>query len=520
MSVCFILTAGLLYCQLKEFDIRQSDAPAALATIQRDFPNSVCLTIYSSIPNLRFESNMNGIEGERSRPEEGKYLVYLKPMKQLITVKALDYKESLISIPAGLKAKESIYYNIEPKAVSLKTEKGSFTLNSYPSGADIRIDGIPTFKEKTPYTFESFAAMTYKITLSKQRYETLETTITIDKDRALSKTVELKPQWADLKISSEPTGSEVYLQNKLIGRTPLDLSGVQAGLDPGEYQIELRALSEFYAPVKQSVKLKAGELTDLNLNHRDISGYLRTIPSHRPVNITMDNRPVPELERGESIRLLARKYIIKADYLGEHKNAFQPFTAEAELKAGEHKDLPLAFQPKQGTIRIKSNENGVSYSLYDMETGKTYEWIGEKTPPTIYAGAYKLTATKQGFKKINRDIDFQGGSYPLELNLISLDALYNGKIKFWSFNKYSVGSVSLASLIATGVLYSLAQSYYNEYQKTPSSAAAADFKQATKTAMTLTYACVGVDVIGIGWTVHSYLKQRKWKQAMLEEMEK
>jgi hypothetical protein len=596
MLVCFILIAGSVYCQLKEFEIRQSETPDAIAVIQRDFPNAICLCIYSSIPNLSYESNMDGIEGDRNLPEEGKYLIYLKPMRQIITIKALGYRESYIQIPAGLKAKDSIYYLIEPKAASLKTEKGTFILNSVPAGADISIDGIPTFQAKTPYTFENFAAMTYKVSISKTRYATAEITITIDKDKPLSKTVELNPMWAELKIGSEPAGSIVYLNQKQVGITPCEISGLQNGLDPGKYSLELKPASEFYEQIKQTLNLKAGDKVDLKPLHKDNSGYLQInispqpveatingkldtalsrgekvrlkagnydlrvsksgadgqfyLPyiesfeltalehkvisnvlsdlsgslqltfSHNPAQILLNNAENPALARGESLRLSSKQYRIKAIYQGEHYSAFPPFTADFALSAGESKTLPIVFQPKQGTIEIISKVDDISYSLLDKETGKTITWNKINKSPTIYSGAYTLTAIKQGYRKYTQEISFEAGSYPVEINLINISAMYKNKLSYWSVNQYAGSSITLATLAATTLFYLQAQSNYELYKKTNSSADAANYKHKSQAAATMFYGSLALDFVSMGWTVHALLKKHKWKAAMQNEMNK
>lgn len=594
--MCYLLIAGSVYGQLKEFDIRVSEAPEAIAVIQRDFPNSVCLCIYSSIPSLNYESNMDGIDGSRNNPMEGKYLIYLKPMRQIITIKALGYRESYIQIPAGLKAKESIYYLIEPKAASLKTEKGTFVLNSFPVGADIRIDGFPTFKEKTPYTFEDFAAMTYRVSISKTRYETMETTIAIDKDKPLSKTVELKPLWAELKISSEPSGSIVYLNQKQVGITPMEMSGVQAGLEPGVYRLELKPASEFYEPINQTIDLKAADKIELNPKHADLSGYiqidispqpveallngmlnpalsrgekvrlkaskydvkisksgadgqfylpytesvelkaqdtinitkalsdqsgsLRMTFSHSPVSVSLNNMETTSLARGENLRLVAKPYSIKAIYQGEHKSAFPPYTSEFDLAAGESKILPIVFQPKQGNIEVTSKVNDISYTLFDKETGKTIEWSKEDNSPPIYAGDYTLTAIKQGYRKYTQEISFKGGSYPIEIDLQNIAAIYKNKLTFWSVNKYAGSSITLAALAATTMFYLQAQNNYDQYKKTNSSDTAADYRQKYQSDATMFYGGLAVDIVGLSWTVHSFQKKHKWKSAMQNEMDK
>lgn len=520
LLLCFLLIAGSLYCQLKEFDIRQTDSPAALAVIQRDFPQSVCLSVYSSIPNLSFESNMDGIEGDRSKPEEGKYLVYLKPTRQIITVKAMGYRESYIQIPAGLKAKESIYYLIEPKATSLKTEKGSFVLESNPAGADIRIDGIPTFAAKTPYTFENFAAMTYKISLSFPRYATLETTITIDKSKPLSKTVELQPTWAELKISSTPAGSTIYLNKKPVGTTPLELTGSAAGLDAGVYALELIPASEYYAPYNQSLTLKAGDKVNLTPVHRDISGYLQLDISLTPVSITLNNAAQPSLASGANVRLTAGDYSLKAEYQGAHKSAFPPVTTELSLSAGQNQKLPITFIPRQGTIQTQSKPQGIEYQLTDKETGKIFEWNEDKDSPVVYAGDYSLTAVKSGYRKYHKELTFNGGNYPLEVSLINIDALYQRKLTYWSANTYYTGGAALVTLAATAVFYSQVQSNYDQYQKAVTSSAAADYKQKTETATTFYNVGLGLDVVAVSCIAYSFLKKYQWQSKMRKEMEK
>lgn len=249
------LFTGFLFAQLKEFEIREAPAPAGIA-LTMDHPDCAQLVINSQIMGLRFESNMAGIREQRHLPREDKYLIFITPIRQIITVKAAGFIENQLGAAFELKAKERKYFVINEQKQASSSTKGSFTLNSVPSGALIQIDGFPGFRERTPYRFKDYRAMNYELSLSLEGYDDYRYQMQILPDQEASDTITLKPNFAELVITSAPNAT-LYLNGVRKGNTPQSFEGVKNGLKPGEYTITLE--QNRYKRIEERIYLSAGD---------------------------------------------------------------------------------------------------------------------------------------------------------------------------------------------------------------------------------------------------------------------
>ncbi|MBN1302665.1 MAG: hypothetical protein JW995_15710 [Melioribacteraceae bacterium] len=187
----FILLGSILtQAQLKEFEVRQEEPPVSIPIFPSN-PDDAAVIIYSSIPDLYFESNTGGIVDIKGDAREGKYILIVRPERQIITVKLRGFKEEQIRL-MSLEAKSVKYYSVEEKKILMTTEKGKFILNTIPQGAEFVVDGLP-IKATTPYESDEFRAETYKITIKKNGYEAQEIFLEIEPGKIISKTVELTP---------------------------------------------------------------------------------------------------------------------------------------------------------------------------------------------------------------------------------------------------------------------------------------------------------------------------------------
>ena len=193
LQVLLILTVLVnvnYFAQLKEFEIRQETPPEAIPVFPNN-PDDAALIVYSSLTSLNFESNTGGITDIKGSTLDGKYVILLKPERQILIVKSPGFREGQIKL-MSLETKSVLYYSIEQRQKLLTSEKGKFILNTIPQRAEFEVDGLP-IKSATPYESEEFRAGTYKIKIKKTGYEPVEVLLTIEAGRVISKTVELIP---------------------------------------------------------------------------------------------------------------------------------------------------------------------------------------------------------------------------------------------------------------------------------------------------------------------------------------
>ena len=125
-----------------------------------------------------------------------------------------------VSEPAKSKVAAVKKPAVKSRKAALKT--ALLSINSKPTGASVYIDG--KLAGKTPYLNKKHKLGKSKIKVAKKGYKSDLFTVNLKKDRELMVKLQ-KPKpvatTALLSIRSEPTGANVYIDGKLVGKTPL-----------------------------------------------------------------------------------------------------------------------------------------------------------------------------------------------------------------------------------------------------------------------------------------------------------
>ncbi len=250
-NIFFIITVFIIsmsrqgFAQLKEFEIKELKPPPSIPVFI-NYPDNAALIIYSSLTNLYFESNMDAIVDDISTPQEGKYILIIREKtKQIITVKAIGFREGKIKVPK-LNAKEVKYYQIEQLII-----EGILAVQSTPEDAEIYIN--ESLYGSTPYEGK-FKKGTYKITLKKDMYYDLFQTVEVISDTTMEYFFDLFPKFGTLSLTSEPTDAEVFLDGSLKGKTPIEIDKILSG----EHSLTLKKGRD-YKDFRKAITIKDGE---------------------------------------------------------------------------------------------------------------------------------------------------------------------------------------------------------------------------------------------------------------------
>ena len=140
--------------------------------------------------------------------------------------------------------------------VIAKLPLAQLSLSSSPSGADVYING--DYRGETPLML-SLSPGGYTVTFRKEGYreETRYITLSVGEFRSIH--VDLKPLQATLKLRTDPSGVDVYIEGKYVGTT--SENGLILVLDPGTYRIRLE--KEGYETEIFMVELETGEETNV-----------------------------------------------------------------------------------------------------------------------------------------------------------------------------------------------------------------------------------------------------------------
>ena len=126
------------------------------------------------------------------------------------------------------------------------------SLSSSPSGASVYLNGV--YQGKTPLTL-NLSPGNYTVTFRKEGYREETRNITLGVGETRSVYVTLKPAQSSLKLRTDPSGVDVYIDGRYVGTT--DQNGLNLILDPGTYEIKLE--KEGYETDRFTVNFGPGE---------------------------------------------------------------------------------------------------------------------------------------------------------------------------------------------------------------------------------------------------------------------
>ncbi len=142
-----------------------------------------------------------------------------------------------------------------------------------------------------------------KIDLKKDCFEPKMTEVFVKADQQVKLNLKLKPSCGTLSVTSDPTGAEIYLNEKQMGVTPAEL----AGLPAGKYAIRLK--KDGYEEWTDAIVVKAGTtilVKPANLKAVVLSHSTQSEPIQKPV----EEIPKPDKSAAQS-KLQPAETVIK-----------------------------------------------------------------------------------------------------------------------------------------------------------------------------------------------------------------
>ena len=188
------------------------------------------------------------IDGQVEKVENGQTMTYLKYGSHDYSVEASGYdsQSGTVNVVRGDKI---------TVPVRLSSIMGSLSITTGTSGASIMVNGE---KKGTDSWKGELKPGLYRIEVTKGGYETYSQNVEIAKNE--SKDIQipsLNPVYATLNIAYRPIGSEVLLDGKTVGTTPLVLNDVTAA----DHTVTIKKAG--YEPVTKNISLKANQLEEL-----------------------------------------------------------------------------------------------------------------------------------------------------------------------------------------------------------------------------------------------------------------
>jgi len=406
-----------------------------------DHPNEAALVIYTAITGFTIESNNGGIVKVES--EATKVTVFLKPERQILTLKAPGFIEKKLSIE-NLSAKQATFYRVNGTEGIYTTETGLYSIQSMPAGALLKIEGIPTFKQLTPFELKDFKAGKYRINLTKPDYYSLDTLIEIRSGMKQSGLFEMKSMYGTVSIRTV-LPVKVKLGDQTIDAGP-DLSNLR--LRDGKY--ELTVNDSRFDLYNETILVESGKTKILDLPLVKRAGFLQIMhPDEFDFKVNgetqfkkpgthlfefFEGRYEAEIKR-PGFQLVTFSFIIKKGEVVNWEPVFtaatvkvnletEPSGATVLLNRGSEQEVlgftPLEEQIAVGEVEFLIRKEGAEDYQFEttLEEGKAFsrkidlgnlDQNGQEEPELrsasalLYAGWSNVWFASDNFKTLEKD---------------------------------------------------------------------------------------------------------------------
>lgn len=263
------------------------------------------------------------------------------------------------------------------------TQTGIIYIKSNPQGAEVFINGEDTHKT-TPYQ-QSLSPGSFTFSLQLELYKRYEGKFAIAANSVENLNIPLKPNFGSLRINSNPSGGECYLDGKLVGKTPLMYEKVISG----SHKVELRL--ERFNTITDIIGVEDVKTTEKIYSFAAGFGNIG-IQAKPAADIYINGKKVAS--QIYSGRIDAGEYSIeirKENYISQVKKIV--------VEKGEDYLLNFGLIPLTGSLSVLSNPPEALISLNDSLYGSSPQIINN-----LKIGEYRIKLSKPGYRLIEQQV--------------------------------------------------------------------------------------------------------------------
>lgn len=215
-----------------------------------------------------------------------------------------------------------------------------------------------------------------------------------------TKLLELEYKTGSLELNPQPVGTEVFIDDKKVGNTPLTKP---VRLNPGRH--EVRLFKTGFDPLKEQILVKAGEKFTLvkELQREASTGELR---------VTVRLPPGYKLELAEEIEVIVDgKPVGSAPWSGSlgpgnHRvwitgKRFRSRPAEIAVAKGSVVDLPITATLTPGIVQVRGHGGEIRFNGGVVGQGS---FEGE-----VAVGRYEVVVARPGFEPFGTIVEVKPG---------------------------------------------------------------------------------------------------------------
>ena len=290
--------------------------------------------------------------------------------------------------------------------ISLQPLPGNLLINASLSDIEVYIDD--QLAGTVPGTLEQISRGAHKLDFRKYRYFPLQQEVQIE---GLGKTqaveITLQPAWGHMDFTTVPAGAELYIDDRLIGQTPITAEVLETGS-----QITLRAAG--YKTLQQQITVKAGTKAQHPLIEMIVAdGQLAINSSPQGASITID-------KQFSGVTPL----LVDVAPFTKHKvelflEGYLKATRSIAVKPEQQADLNVDLTPNIGTVQLRVSPADATIKVDGKSQGSGSQTLSLNAKP------HSISVEKSGYQTKSMTVTPRPGhQQALTVKLLTLEQAY------------------------------------------------------------------------------------------------
>jgi hypothetical protein len=283
------------------------------------------------------------------------------------------------------------------------TENSQLSVDSYPKGSDVYING--ELKGKTPITFKNLKFSQYEVDVKLDGYKEVVKIITLDRNNPSQVVyVPLEHLTFTLQVTSYPTEADVYVDGVKKGLTPLNIDDLLLG----NHFVEVKKPN--FSSWSQQITAEQDKTIEL---------YAELLPSQASISITSvpDGADVFLNNQKKGITPFSLNNVDPGAYnLTVIKDGYVPYTETITIAKGGSVQRDLVLQKATTFLMITSTPSGCNVYLNDALKGTT-----PYSEANLAPGTYSLRLEATGYLQFSTSLQIeQGKTEKYDFSLVKL----------------------------------------------------------------------------------------------------
>jgi hypothetical protein len=366
--------------QLQRLSVTPMDAPRTVAVFP-DHPDKAALIFESTLTNLRFDSQMDGIVQIRDESARGRYIIIIEPFTQIISVTTPGFIQERLRVGSPT-AREVRYFNVAPEQTS--PDVISVIFNVTPADARLFVDDQETDINQTI----QIEPGRRNVRIERDGYRIVQDAINVSSSNILFTYNLVRVQQQLVRLNIQPAQAEIFIDNVREGAA--DTRGVfDTFLFPRTHQLRISA--DGYLPIQTSIEVAEDQSNEFSFTLERNSGVLRLelTPANARVVINQRDRTLinGELELPQGMHSLEITRPLHDSYI-----------ENISIERGQTVIRTISLTPHIGSLQMIVSPSDARVRLLDLVGREVQRWNGSQSFGDIPVGDYRLEVSATGYE--------------------------------------------------------------------------------------------------------------------------